>query len=785
MLDSIVSPLSARVATSSALGNNVPVTIRVRNLDDVAVNNFTIRYSINAGPFNEETVNVNIAARATYTHSFPGIDLSTAGTYQITAVVINNAATDPNKQNDTLRSPIIHLPNDPLVLTQPFKEDFESSAESSLQRNTLGIAGLSHWDYANTNALARLRTFVTSDIYDNGQRAITLDVSRALPPGDPPFNALIGTFNLSNYNVTDHEIRLTFRFKHHGFTQQAGPLNKVWARGSDNLAWVEIFDIGVNQAPLGGIWQTIAGIDIAGKLKTAGQQFSSSTQLRFGQLAGYSMADNENFAGYTFDDISLLIGQNDLELTDILSPAYQNCMGGGNVPLTIKVSNGMPVGFTNIPVRYRLNGGAWIQETIPSIAARESVNYTFSSLVAWPADGKISIEAEVLNPGDNIPENNLEKLDILLQPVISTFPYYQDFENGSAGFVADGIHNTWEFGKPSSLRINTAASGQNAWKTRLTGDYKNLEDSYLYTPCFNISGLSFPMLGFHMAYSFEDCRNFNFVCDAGWMEYSFDGNTWQKLGNFGDGQNWYDYEPQHVWMRSNQTEWREVIIPLPVHNGTIRLRYVMSSDEGSTREGMAIDNFHVYNGGPLPLNWMWFIATQSNDGHAALKWKVFNRSEGDRFLVQVSRQEGLNASWENIGNLLAMRGDGGQYAFTDDRTKKSGLLFYRIQWIKANGESSYSPVRSLLFDNMEGAILLYPNPADSWLQVQAGMQDNTICSIKIFSTDGKLVYSTRQAPLEGIVSARINLAPLKLVAGVYFIEVSNENQRKASKWVKP
>jgi hypothetical protein len=445
----------------------------------------------------------------------------------------------------------------------------------------------------------------------------------------------------------------------------------------------------------------------------------------------------------------------------------------------------MPVALNNIPVRYRINGGAWVQETINSIQAKDTITYSFISMPVLPLSGKAVVEAQALMPDDNIPANNGKTADILLQPVVTTFPYYEDFENGPAGFVANGINSTWEFGKPSSLRINTAASGQNAWKTRLTGDYKNQEYSYLYTPCFNISGLSNPMLGFQMAYSIEDCRNFNIVCDAGWMEYSLDGTSWQKLGKFGEGENWYDYEAGQVWMRANETNWREVIIPLPVHNGTIRLRYVLQTDEGSTREGIAIDNFHVYNGGALPLNWLWFVASKTTGNDVMLKWKVFNRSIGDKFSIQFSRQDNLNAIWETIGTIPSVSGDGGQYVFTDNSTKKSGLIFYRIAWEKATGEIYYSPVRSVLFENATEPILLYPNPTDKWLQVQASMGNNNLCTVRIYGADGKLYYADKFTPINGMVVAPIHVAKLRTASGIFFVEVTNGKERRVGKWIRP
>ena len=55
-------------------------------------------------------------------------------------------------------------------------------------------------------------------------------------------------------------------------------------------------------------------------------------------------------------------------------------------------------------------------------------------------------------------------------------------------------NNSWEYGTPAATKINGAASGSKAWKTSLTGNYKDQQLSYLYSPCFDISGLTNPTL---------------------------------------------------------------------------------------------------------------------------------------------------------------------------------------------------------------------------------------------------------------------------------------------------
>ncbi len=108
--------------------------------------------------------------------------------------------------------------------------------------------------------------------------------------------------------------------------------------------------------------------------------------------------------------------------------------------------------------------------------------------------------------------------------------------------IQAGVNSSWQWGKPNAPLINKAANGTNAWVTNLTGDYNNNELSYLYSPCFDLSGLTTPVLSFsHIFQTEDDCD-----CDLHWVDYSIDGISWTRLGNVGTGINWYDYAPFRV-----------------------------------------------------------------------------------------------------------------------------------------------------------------------------------------------------------------------------------------------
>jgi hypothetical protein len=783
MLDSITTPFTGRQFTSTALSASSTVTIRVRNLDNAASGSYIVKLSVNNGAFMEQSIANPIAARGTILHSFTGLNFSTPGAYQLTAVVQHTDITDNNPANDTFRTTIYQLANAPLLLTTPYTEGFEATDTLTLTRATMGVGGLQAWDYFNENPIARLRTQSAPDIPHTGNRAITLDVRRAVLNQNNQYNYLTGTFNLSNYNVSSHEVRLAFYYMHHGITQVPNAYGKVWVRGSDADAWVECFDLGAAQNPIGGSWQHVPDVNLSRTLLQAGQQFSASTQVRFGQFAQFSMADRFGFGGYSFDDIQLFLAENDAAITAISAPAVSGCAVAENATISVQVKNNMQVQLSNIAVRYRLNGGNWVQETIATLAAGATTTYHFTQKANLTATGSYLLEAEVLAAGDNIEGNNRMEQQILVHPVITNLPYSQDFESGPAGFLATGQNSSWAHGNPASWYITNAASGTKAWKTTLRGSYNAREKSYLYTPCFNISGMSAPVVSFALAYQLEDCRSSGVVCDAAWMEYSLDGQTWNKLGAFGQGENWYDYEPAQVWMRSDQPGWRRARMNLPQHEGTIRFRFVLESDDGVNRDGLAIDDFSIANEGPLPINWVSLEAILQNNYRAGLRWQVLGTKAGDRFSIQTA-PENDSDNFTTIGQLVAASNQS-VFNFEDPAATRTGTQYYRVVWQRQGSYPLISPVRTVTFSRPQARLNVFPNPAKTKLIASLLAGSNTQVSLRLLSADGRVLYSTVQtAAANGNLVTEINLNGLQLPKGWYLLEATYGNERQTRKWMK-
>lgn len=591
-IDAILAPASSgRKFTSTELAAAAIITIRIKNLDNIAtVGNIPVTYILGSNaPVNETIIAPNIAAAGTFSYSFSTpADMSAVGVHDLKVSV--SYPGDPVVKNDTLAKTFKQLENPFIDLTTGFIDDIETAVVQSHTTPQIGLQGLDRYDFKSSTAYGQIRSFINSGMANSGSKALTLDAERY--NGGGTADSLTATFNLQGYTAVVDEIRLDFMYKHHG--QQLNAANKLWIRGDDQKPWIEVYDLYNNQEEA-GLYKKVSGIELSNLLDVSSQNFSSSFQVRWGQWGQSLAADNETAAGYTFDDIHIYKVSNDIQLISIDTPVTRSCGLTNAVPVKITVRNTASTTISGIPVTFQVDNNAPVNEIIPSIANDDTIQFTFTAAADLSALGNHTVKVWVDLAADSYHANDTALVVLYNSPVISTFPYLQNFEAGDGSWHSEGKNNSWQYGIPASTRINRAASGSKAWKTTLAGNYNDLEKSYLYSPCFDVSGMTRPMLSLSLAIDLEDCGTT--LCDAAYVEYSADGITWLKLGTSSAGTNWYNknYSSNHVWSAQNYTRWHVATIPLPTAMDRLKLRFVMESDPFVTREGIAIDDIHIYD----------------------------------------------------------------------------------------------------------------------------------------------------------------------------------------------
>ncbi len=125
---------------------------------------------------------------------------------------------------------------------------------------------------------------------------------------------------------------------------------------------------------------------------------------------------------------------------------------------------------------------------------------------------------------------------------ITNFPYVQDFEANNGDWVSGGSNSDWAYGTPSKTVIANAASGTKCWIVGglIGNNYNNAENSWIESPCFDLSSLTNPILSFKVFWETEK------KYDGASFKYSIDGGlSWLTLGSSNSnngclGSNWFN-----------------------------------------------------------------------------------------------------------------------------------------------------------------------------------------------------------------------------------------------------
>lgn len=598
-MEYILGPVSGREATSTSLTTlaNRMLRIRVGNYDDQIAGNYLLSYQVDNNAWVSQTFTDVINAAGNRLFDVADLSALTAtGTHTLKVAVTNLALTDPVPGNDTLVVTVKQLANPAIGLGGGYTEQFENVAGLNLMgKGMIGIDGADRWDFTQSRRYGRIRGFVNSDITIQGSRSLSMDNNnnqRFDIPGSS-LNTATGTFNLSNYNTVASEVRCEFDYIMHGLPK-FDTANQVWLRGSDTDPWIPLYTYQIDTNNLGVVYNS-GSLSLTNFLNAAGQTFSSSTQIRFGQYDTSLIAATYFGNGLTMDNFKLYTVTDDVSMLSIDSIYHYNCGLSNALPLRVSIVNGVNYTIHNIAVSYKIDNLPIVTEMVDSISAKDTLSYTFTQTADLSDTTSYLVSAWVNVPTDTYHLNDsLLLVPVINQPVIAAYPYLENFEQGNGFYFAEGVKNSWAYGTPASTRINHAASGSKAWKTKLQGNYNNMERSYLYSPCFDISTLNAPMLSFSLATDIEPPSG-NTIFDVAFVEYSHDGYTWSRLGATGQGTNWYNNTTANAWVKAGETYWHVATIPLPKTGSVVSFRFVLASDQGTEYEGIAVDDIHIYD----------------------------------------------------------------------------------------------------------------------------------------------------------------------------------------------
>lgn|GEM_PF-420153 len=241
---------------------------------------------------------------------------------------------------------------------------------------------------------------------------------------------------------------------------------------------------------------------------------------------------------------------NDVQVLAIDDPSGSECSSGGSTAVTVTLQNADTSPLGNFPVSYQVAGGSIVTETFTgTVPANGGITtFTFATPLAV-GSGSFDLMAWTSLAGDSFIGNDSASTTFSVKPIISSYPYSENFASGANGWTVEGTNPSWVLGTPSGAVINSAASDANSWVTNLSGTYNNSENSWVIGPCFDFSSLVNPSIQMSIWWDIE------FSWDGAVLQSSIDGGaTWQNVGALND-PNWYTDNTINGNPGGQQTGW--------------------------------------------------------------------------------------------------------------------------------------------------------------------------------------------------------------------------------------
>ena len=602
-----------------ATGGEDSVRISFTSYSTTPLTNIPVFYSLDGGAPVAGTIPGPVATNTTVDYTFPTTITVPGGSNTYDLEAWSEVPGDPTVSND---STAINFTTIEGIFSYPYTEDFESGPGGWEIATGTGVSN-SSWEFG-TPAKPSFNAAASGDScffnggftgqYNNNEDSWVerpcFDFSTLV---DPVFEA-----NIWIDTDNDAEGMILQSSVDNGATwQDVGSVNSVPGPYVQN--WYN------DESLFGVFWASQDGWDedlytsgtpqwINVKHELTGLGGEPNVRLRF----AFGSSGITTQEGVGFDDVQIYDKPaDDFTISKIVSPSSSGC-GSGSIETTIEFTNAGTDSQTSADyqVEFLVDNVSISTESVATPATvnnGDTVTYTFAIPFNYSVGTTYDVCAVTLLTGDQLPGNDTTCITFVPgNPIIDTYPYFEDFEDGSGGWeVGTGSANsTWVFGTPAKPTFNTAASGDSAWfNGGFTGEYNNNEESWVERQCFDFSSLGVPV--FEAKVYIDSDNN----ADGMILQSSIDdGATWQDVGSVNSipgpyVQNWYNDESLFGVFWASEDGWDEDINPggtpqwidvkheLTGLGGepSVRLRFAFGSSGFGTQEGVGFDDVQIYD----------------------------------------------------------------------------------------------------------------------------------------------------------------------------------------------
>ena len=194
-------------------------------------------------------------------------------------------------------------------------------------------------------------------------------------------------------------------------------------------------------------------------------------------------------------------------------------------------------------------------------------------------------------------------------------------------------------------------------------------------------------------------------------------------------------------------------------------------------DGTAIMN---PDNGPLPITLVLFTAAIQQNGTVKLDWKTTMEINCSKYKIERSTDGKV------FSEVASVNGNGTtailhSYSAIDDVSSLSGpIIYYRLQQMDIDRRGSYSKVVSVRVKQLEKALVISPNPFNSYLNINMNWNKTEMITARIISVQGKEILIKRIQVNKGANYIKIDELS-NLPAGNYFIQFISPNEKFSEK----
>ncbi len=233
---------------------------------------------------------------------------------------------------------------------------------------------------------------------------------------------------------------------------------------------------------------------------------------------------------------------------------------------------------------------------------------------------------------------------------------------------------------------------------------------------------------------------------------------------------------------SNNTGLGWTVVKAPAGTGAFTLSGICyaGSTAAQTRRDLLTgfsDFATVQSQTPLPIQLLYFDATPHGDD-VICNWATASEINNDRFELERSHEN------SNFSLVTMVRGFGAgsstqilSYGYVDEEIC-TGVLYYRLKQVDIDGRFTYSNTIAVNCNDARNNITLFPNPANSEINISYPEPQSPAVSVVITDVFGKIIYDRDQVSTKGVNLVRVKTSDFP--AGVYYVRVKDNT---ANPWI--